>query len=117
MGSQKRNKLWKEMYLYAQDNNLDILNNKDVEVMFQDIILEHLNTGIDILVLLQHKNNNLNIKVKSQEDINKNIELLLEEFVKIRESDIKEKVIPESVIIPEVVIPPVIKKQYRKGKK
>lgn len=106
MSVPKKNKLWKEMYLYAQDKELEILNNKDFEGMFQDLIIEHLETGIDIKVLLQHKSNNLNAASKTQEDIDKAVEILVQELTKRADSDEET---PE--------FPTLEKRPYKKGKK
>lgn len=102
----KKNKLWKEMYLYAQDKELDILNNKDFEGMFQDLIVEHLETGIDIITLLQHKDNNLNSTSKTKEDIDKAVEILVQELAqKVNADENVEK------------SPTLEKRPYKKGKK
>lgn len=105
MSIPRKNKLWKEMYLHAQDNNFEILQNKDFEGMFQELIIEHLATGIDIKVLLAHKNNNLNPIAKTKEYIDNAVELLVQELSK------KEN---EDVLLDS---PIAEKRQYKKGKK
>lgn len=78
MASIRKNRLWKELYVRALDNNLEILQDKDWENIFQDIIIEHLSTGIDPMILLAHRNNNLPSVEKTKEFINKEVEIILE---------------------------------------
>lgn len=104
MSIPRKNKLWKEMYLYAQDNDFEILRNKDFEGMFQDIIVEHLTTGIDIKVLLAHKNNNLNPIEKTKEYIDNAVEILIQELAKKEEDEVLD-------------FPTIEKRSYKKGKK
>jgi len=80
MASIRKNKLWKELYNKSFENNLAILQDKDWESMFQDIITEFLTTGIDPFILLAHKNNNLSSIEKTKEDIDKAVEILLQEI-------------------------------------
>lgn len=88
MGSIRKNKIWKDLYNRAVEENLDILNDKDWEGTFQDVIVEYMSTGVDPFVLLQHKNNNLASSVKTKEDIDKAVEVLLQE---LQESKIEEE--------------------------
>lgn len=92
MGSIRKNKVWKDLYIKALDEKLDILQEKDWEASFQDIIIEHLSTGIDPLVLLQHKNNMLVASSKSKEDIDKAVEVLLQELHENKEENISSNV-------------------------
>jgi hypothetical protein len=91
MGSIRKNKVWKELYNKAVEENLDILQDKDWEATFQDIIVEYMSTGVDPLVLLQHKNNNLASSTKSKEDIDKAVEVLLQELQENKETEKEEE--------------------------
>lgn len=106
MSSIRKNKLWKELYNRAFDNNLLILQDKDWEAMFHEIIIEYLTTGIDPFVLLEHKNNNLPSIEKTKEDIDKAVEIILQE--------IKEN---EEVIQKEIAETPTYIKKSKKDKK
>jgi len=97
MTSIRKNKIWKELYLKTQDFYPLLLQEANCEDTFQDIIIEHLSTGIDPFVLLEHKYNILTNSQKSKEEIDRAVDLLLKEFKEKskKENNIIEDDVPD----------------------